>query len=124
MKAFEQRRSLRFPVSRVLEKPTTHGAHRRAVGRDLTHSLRSCEYSQSSSRRASIASHDAPCTVPHRPRKKTRSRWRGKARHRERQRAHVHLGAFAGWQSALESRSVNASRGSHTRVFTNLLVHT
>jgi len=34
----------------------------------------------------------------------------------------VHLGAFAGWQSALESRPVNATRGSQTRVFANLSV--
>lgn len=34
----------------------------------------------------------------------------------------MHLGAFAGWQSALESRPVNAIRGSETRVFANLLV--
>lgn len=50
---------------------------------------------------------------------KTRTRWRGG---RERRRAHVHLGAFAGWQSALESRPVNATRGSETRVFANLSV--
>lgn len=29
----------------------------------------------------------------------------------------MHLGAFTSWQSALETRPVNASRGSRTRVF-------
>lgn len=62
------------------------------------------------------ASYGAPWHVSCRaaPRKKTRTRWRGS---RERRRAHVHLGAFTGWQSALESRPVNATRGSQTCVF-------
>jgi len=64
--------------------------------------------------------------------KTRRTRWRVLERHWGSQAAergdvhttHVHLGAFAGWQSALESRPVNATRGSQTQtcVFANLSV--
>lgn len=36
----------------------------------------------------------------------------------------MHLGAFTSWQSAVETRPVNASPASRAPIFTNLSLHT
>lgn len=36
----------------------------------------------------------------------------------------MHLGAFTSWQSAVETRPVNASAASRVRIFTDLSIHT